>query len=148
MIEQIKFRHSVISDFNPVVSLNLTACKIVNEQFIYPKLKDFFDDKGGIDYYEELDPDKIKTDIEFRQKDSQESYVKSYIYKELINTISKNEDGSINFKPRYDVSLDEELTPETEAKTQIKYGKLKLGQQAILYFIYIDLKDIISFIKQ
>jgi hypothetical protein len=148
MIEQIKCRDSVISPFNPVVSFSPKSMKRVNEQVIYPKLEKFFEHRGGIDSYEALDPDKIQTDIEFKQKESQESYVKSYIYKELMNTISKNDDGSINFKRRYVVSFDEDLTPCTDKTTGMKYGELKLGMQAILYFIYIDLQDIISFIKQ
>ena len=137
---------SVISIFNPVVSLNPLVREIVNKEFIYPILKDFFKDKRGIDSYEELDPDKIKTEIEFSQKDTQESYVKSYVYKEVMNTISKNDDGTINFKPRYVVSFDQKLTHFKEERG-IKYGELRLGNAPILYFIYIDLQELIRFIK-
>lgn len=135
---------SVLSLFNPVVSLKLEVRKIVNEEFIYPILVDFFKDKGGIDSYEELHPDKIKTEIEFQ--DTIESYVKSYVYKEVMNTISKNNDGTINFKPRYVVSFDQDLTDFQEERG-IKYGKLRLGNAPILYFIYIDLQELIRFIK-
>lgn len=137
---------SVISLFNPVVSLNSQVRQRVNEEFIYPILDKFFKDKGGINSYEELDTDKIKTEIEFSQKDTQESYVKSYLYKEVMNTISKNEDGTINFKPRYVVSFDQDLTDFKEERG-IKYGELRLGDAPILYFIYIDLQELIRFIK-
>ena len=136
---------SVISPFNPVISLKSEVREIVNEKFIYPILEDFFKDKGGIDSYEELDPDKIKTEIEFQ--DTIESYVKSYVYKEVMNTISKNDDGTINFKPRYVVSFDQDLTNFQEERG-IKYGELKLGNATILYFIYIDLQKLIGFIKK
>ncbi|CAD5950747.1 hypothetical protein [Planktothrix agardhii] len=134
---------SVISLFNPVVSLKSQIRQRVNEEFIYPILEDFFKDKGGINSYEELDPDKIKTEIEFQ--DTIESYVKSYVYKEVMNTISKNKDGTINFKPRYVVSFDQKLTNFGE---EIDYGELKLGNATILYFIYIDLQELIRFIKK
>ena len=134
---------SVISLFNPVVSLSSQVRQRVNKEFIYPILEDFFKDKGGIDSYEELDPDKIKTEIEFQ--DTIESYVKSYVYKEVMNTISKNKDGTINFKPRYVVSFDQKLTNFGE---EIDYGELKLGNATILYFIYIDLQELIRFIKK
>ncbi len=137
---------SVISICNPVVSLNSQVRQIVNEEFVYPILEDFFKDKGGIDSYEELDPDKIKTEIEFKKKDTLESYVKSYVYKEVMNTISKNDDGTINFKPRYVVSFDQDLTDFKEERG-IKYGELRLGNAAILYFIYIDLQKLIRVIK-
>jgi len=138
---------SVISPFNPVVSLNPQVRQIVNESFIYPKLEKFFQDKGGIDSYEELDPDKIKTEIEFNHKENRESYVKDYVYKELMTRISKNDEGKINFKPRYVISFDQYLTDFPE-KEGIRYGKLRLGEKApILYFIYIDLQELIQFIK-
>lgn len=135
---------SFISIFNPVVSLSSEVRETVNKEFIYPILEDFFKDKGGIDSYEELDPDKIKTEIEFQ--DTIESYVKSYVYKEVMNTISKNKDGTINFKPRYVVSFDQDLT-DFQEKMGIKYGELRLGNAPILYFIYIDLQELIRFIK-
>jgi hypothetical protein len=137
---------SVISIFNPVISLNPLVRQRVNEEFIYPILHIFFKDKGGINSYEELDPDKIKTEIEFKKKDPIESYVKSYVYKEVMNTISKNDDGTINFKPRYVVSFDQDLTDFKEERG-IKYGELRLGDVPILYFIYIDLQELIRFIK-
>lgn len=135
---------SFISIFNPVVSLSSEVRQRVNEEFIYPILEDFFKDKGGINSYEELDPDKIKTEIEFQ--DTIESYVKSYVYKEVMNTISKNDDGTINFKPRYVVSFDQDLT-DFQEEMGIKYGELRLGNAPILYFIYIDLQELIRFIK-
>ncbi|VXD24985.1 conserved hypothetical protein [Planktothrix serta PCC 8927] len=138
---------TVISLFNPVVSLSSQVRQRVNEEFIYPILEDFFKDKGGINSYEELDPDQIKTEIEFSKKDTIESYVQSYVYKEVMNTISKNDDGTINFKPRYVVSFDQDLTNFQE-EWGIKYGELRLGDAAILYFIYIDLQEVIRFIKK
>jgi hypothetical protein len=141
-----KSASSVISIFNPVISLNPLVRQRVNEEFIYPILDNFFKDKGGINSYEELDPDKIQTEIEFKKKDTIESYVKSYVYKEVMNTISKNDDGTINFKPRYVVSFDQDLTDFKEERG-IKYGELRLGNAAILYFIYIDLQELIRFIK-
>lgn len=137
---------SVISIFNPVVSLNPLVRQRVNEEFIYPILEDFFQEKGGIDSYEELHPDKIKTEVEFSQTDVQESYVKSYVYKELMNEISKSDHGKINFKPRYVVSFDQYLTDFKEDRG-IKYGELRLGDVPILYFIYIDLQKLIGFLK-
>ena len=138
---------SIISLFNPVISLSPQIRQIVNEEFINPILENFFENKGGISSYQNLDPDKIKTEIEFLQKDKNESYVKSYVYKELMNTISKNYDGTIQFKPRYVISFDQDLTDFKE-KNGIKYGELRLGDKTILYFIYIDLQDLINFIKE
>jgi hypothetical protein len=83
----IKHDYALLSLFNPVVSVHPKVRERVNQGFIKPILEKFFKGKGGIDSYEELDPDKIQTEIEF--KDFRESYVKSYVYKELIQSVRR-----------------------------------------------------------
>ncbi|MDB9312311.1 hypothetical protein PN462_04280 [Spirulina sp. CS-785/01] len=137
--------NNVISAFNPIISLNAQVRQTVNQKLIEPKLRLFFQDKGGINSYEALDTDKIKTEIEFL--DFKVSYIQTYLYKELIQEINKDSDGKINFKPRYAISFDQDLANFKEYKG-IKYGELKLGQSPILYIIYIDLQEVIKFIKE
>lgn len=136
---------SVISPFHPVIALSSQFREIVNREFIKPKLIQFFEKKGGIEKYERLDIDKIKTEVEFSLTDSPESYVNSYVYQELVLGITKSEQGKICFKPRYVICFDKDLTPYDE--NGIKYGKLKLGDKPILYYIYIDLQEVIRFVK-
>ncbi len=146
---------SVISPFNPIVSLNPKVRKRVNDEFIAPIIQQFFSDKGGINSFAELDPDKLKTDVEFLDFTAQENFVKSYVYKELMNEISKGIDGKVNFKPRYLISFDTDLTEyEVSNKNypnsskRIKYGVIRLGEEPILYYIYVELQELINFIKK
>jgi DNA-binding protein len=143
---------SAISPFNPIVSLNPKVRKRVNDEFIHPIISQFFSDKGGVNSFVELDSDKLKTDIEFKEE---LNFVKTYIYKELMNAISKGIDGKVNFKPRYLISFDTDLTDyEVSGKNypnsskRIKYGVIRLGKKPILYYIYLDLQELISFIKK
>jgi len=164
MINQIKHNSpgSVLSQFNPVASLRPKTRNLVNELFMTPILKSFFSDKGGIDNYSELDPDKLKTEVEFNATDEAESFVKTYVYKEIVNSIAKV-GKKVEFKPRYVITFDTDLTnykndstlyPYTTIfddynmeNTNIKYGVIRLGNAPILYYILIDLQKIIQFIK-
>ena len=144
MINQIKHNSasSVLSQFNPIASLKPNTRKAVNERFILPILQSFFVDKGGIDSFSELDPDKLKTEIEF---ENTKNFVKTYIYKETIDEISK-QDKTIVFKPKYVITFDEDLANHGE-ENSVRYGVIRLGEAPILYYILIDLQKIIRFIK-
>lgn len=161
MINQIKHNSpsNVLSSFNPIASLKPKTRKVVNERFILPILESFFSDKGGISNFSELDPDKLITEIEFV---SVENFVKTYIYKEIINDISKPND-KIEFKPKFVITFDSDLTNFKRDKTiypynailnidapdfnRIKYGVIRLGDAPILYYIFVDLQKLIKFIK-
>lgn len=139
---------SIISPFNPVISLDSEVRTIVNEEFIFPYVAKFFEHKGGITNYEELDADYIQTEIEFLDNSRNTSYVKSYLYRYVMHNISRgsDNDGRVNFKPRYVVTFDKDLTSLID-DNGYRYGELKLGKEPVLYFIYIDLQDVIKFIK-
>ena len=143
---------SVISPFNPIVTLNPKMRKRVNEEFIKPILEIFFSDKGELSDFEEFDLDKLKTEIEFQ---TELNFVKTYVYKELMNSIKKDSIGNVLYKPRYLISFDKDLTnydvsekkyPQTQRG--IRYGVIRLGNIPILYYIYVDLQKIIRFIKK
>jgi len=161
MINQIKHNSpsSVLSQFNPISSLKPKTRKIVNEKFIMPILQKFFENKGGFEKFLELDPDKLKTEIEFVRA---ENFVKTYIYKEIIDEISK-QDKKVVFKPKYVITFDRDLANYKQDETlypykmifnddsidekNIEYGVIRIGEAPILYYILIDLQKIIHFVK-
>lgn len=153
--------NSVISPFNPILAINPQLRNKVNEQFIRPIIKLYFSNKGGIENFKELESDKIKTEIEFC--DFSESFVKSYLYKELMTEIRKDEEEKIIFLPRYTISFDRDLTKykrdsnkypyrqifnaKNHKEENIRYGCIRLANAPVLYIIYIELQEIIRFIK-
>lgn len=154
---------SVTSLFNPIVSLNPQFRKQVNENFIYPILKLFFSTRGGIESFHPLDSDKLITEIEFC--DLEEELVKPYIYGELMNEISKsNGDSRVLFRPRYLISFDRDLTRykrdnkkypyksifdnSSYKEEDIRYGVIRLGDAPVLYIVFIELQEIIRYIKR
>lgn len=149
MVNQIKHNapnhntpDDVLSQFNPIVSLKPDTRKAVNERFILPILENFFKNKGGIDCFSELDADRLITEKEFV---STENFVQTYIYKEIIDEISKKGQEVI-FKPKYVTTFDTDLADYKE-ENGIKYGVIRLGQAPILYYILLDLQQLIRFIK-
>lgn len=142
---------SVISPFNPMVALDPKIRNRVNSEFINPILESFFSDKGGIDKYEELDSDLLKTEREFN---NELNFVKAYVYKELMKGIIKDANGQVMYKCRYLISFDADLTgygassrKYPQCGNHIMYGVIRLGDIPILYYIYIDLQSLIRFIK-
>lgn len=156
--------NSVFSAYNPIISLKPKIRKKVNSDFLYPILESFFSNKGGVNKYEPFDVDKLRTELEFNNKANEsESYVQSYIYKEIIQVIKKQTNGKVKFAPKFVITFDNDLTPFFDPKTlypysailkscQIKrpinYGTLKVGKGVILYHIRIELQRLIDFIKQ
>ncbi len=143
---------SVISAFNPIVTLKSKVRETVNKDFILPIVKAFFGD--AFDNYEELHPDKLKTEIEFNTEVIDVSFIKSYIYKEIVSEISKP-NKKVEFKPKYVITFDYDLTNwqeknhyPCEPTKSIRYGVMQLGNAPILYYIYVDLQDLIKFIKK
>lgn len=140
MINQLKHNSpsSALSQFNIIATLKPQTRQLVNEKFIKPIVEAFFTDRGGIDNFCELDPDKLKTEIEFSRE---QNFVNNYLYKEIINEISKP-NNQVIFKPKYAITFDRDLVDENDG-----YGVIRLGKAPILYYILIDLQKLISFIK-
>jgi len=156
--------YSVFSAYNPIISLKPEIRKKVNSDFLYPILESFFSNKGGLNKYEPFDVDKLRTEIEFNNKiNESESYVQSYIYKEIIQVIKKQTNGKVKFTPKFVITFDNDLTPffdpqtlypystilkDCRVKRAINYGTLKIGKGVILYHIRIELQRLIDFVKQ
>jgi hypothetical protein len=153
--------NSVLSHFNPIVSLKPKMKELVNDYFFSPILKSYFHEKGGVENFEPLDVDKIKTETDF---DRDKNFVNTYLYPEIINDIQKDENGVVHFKPKYVFTFDKDLTKEdnslvypyheifkdVDGYQNIKFwdGVMQLGEQPILYYIWVDLQMLIRFIKE
>jgi hypothetical protein len=146
---------SVISYYNPVVALNPIIRKKVNDNFILPIIESFFAKHGGLNCFEELEHDKLITEVDFANHNLFASLVKEYLYSEIISEITKSTEGRIEFKPKYIITFDEDLAdfglsdvsyPHAPDK-RIKYGVMRLGEAPVLYYIYLSLQDLTRYIK-
>jgi hypothetical protein len=141
----------VLTPFSPGVSLNAKLLQAVNEEFILPIVQVFFGWKG-IAEFAPLDIDKMKTEIEFERE---EDFVNNYIYPEIFDDIHKlPNQNKVHHLTRYIITFDADITNEkagvkypNSPNVFIQYGEIKLGVHPILYYIWIDLQEVIRFIK-
>jgi len=131
----------ILSAYNPIVSLPTRIKYLVNEGFIKPQVMALSEKVEQ--EFSELDPDNLITEIEFER---QENFVKNYIYQEIIDVISKNDSGKVEFTPKIVITFDKSLCPKK--KNGIHYGAIRLGEKPILVYLYIDLQELIEFIKK
>ncbi len=127
------------SVYVPYLSFKDGAHKKLNEEYISPLIKRFFELKK-IDNYEELNKEDMISDKDFN------NFKIDYFYEYIIGDISKREGGKIIHKIRYSITFDKDLTPKEE--DGIYYGEINLGCKPIFYYIYFDLQDMLRFLKQ
>ena len=88
--------NSVVSAFNPIISLEESIRKKVNHNFI-DVIAQFFFESVKLPY-EFLNTDIFKTDVEFI---NDKNYVHKYLYKHVVTNIlkeTKGYDGKINYR--------------------------------------------------
>ena len=139
----------VLSQFVPTLVFRVDYKEEVTANFINPLVDRFFSSiKQERSNFDEIDYSSMFTDVEFENTSFNiggESFVKYYLYNQVLKNVSKL-DGSIIFRLRYCLTFDKVLTPKS--KEGIHYGILKLGEEPILYFIYIDFQEFLSAIKK
>ncbi len=149
----------VFSQYQPTISLNKNVRNIVNEFFLLPIISEFFKNRGGAHNFCELDPDKLITEVEFVET---LNLVQTYIYKEIIDNISKPKD-LVLFQPKYVITFDQQLANYRDESAKypyksifqqadifeanISYGVIRLGVHPILYYIYVDFNKLNQFLK-
>lgn len=149
-----EIRWQVGSPFHPAISLVPELRKRVNNEFLTPILKTFFQGLR-IREFNVLDIDKIKTEIEFVDVDHAEDFVKSYVYQEIFDDVHKvSHDNKVQHCTKCIITFDRSLTPEKSSSEypgtieNIEWGAIRLGDAPILYYIWIDLQRMIDFIKR
>ena len=140
----IQEQSDTISSYVPYLYFGKNTHQRVNDQFIQPKVKNFFAARG-INAYEPLEIEKYISDKDYKNYKTVEF---DYFYTHILVNIKKElSSGKISFPVRYEIILDEQVTHKICAKTQIKYDEILLNKTPIFYFIYIDIKEILSFVR-
>ena len=134
----IQEQTEAISSFVPYLYFREETNQKINDEFIEPKVKNFFDAQK-IDKYHPIDAEKYISDLDFKE-------VKfSYFYEDILYDIKKEE--KIINEVKYCITLDEKVTNKTCEITKIKYDEILLNKKPIFYFIYIDFKEIMDFAR-
>lgn len=133
------------SHYVPYLSFAGESSHYLNEKFIKPKVDSFFNALGVVKGdYDVIDAAKYISDLDFL------NYQKvpfSYFYETILWDIVKDHSGNISHRVKYCITFDEEVTSKVCEKTRIKYDEIRLNKKPILYFIYVDFKEVIRFLR-
>jgi hypothetical protein len=134
-----------ISNYVPYLSFAGESGHYLNENFIMPKVNSFFNARAIAEgKYSSIDATKYISDLDFF---NYEKVHISYFYESLLWDILKDSSGNISHTVKYCITFDREVTSKVCTKTRIKYDEIRLNKKPILYFIYIDFKEVMRFLR-
>lgn len=144
-----------ISKYVPYVSFQPDTRDFLNEQFIKKqKIEPFFKVRNIVDY-KAIERDCLFSEIDYKIKGTkfpvgnQEKGFFDILYTEYFKYIKKTEEfGKIECPTMYAITFDKDLTPQQCPQTNIHYGEIKLYKKPVFYYIYIDLQEMIDFLKK
>lgn len=131
------------SAYNPVVGFNEGILIKIN-QYIHTQVIAFFG-LIGIDFSntEYVEIPNVITEVEFQNTVTE--LAKSYFYQVLFTKVEKNKQEEITDTIKFCITFDRDLAPYT--KGNHKYGIIKIANRPVLYYLYIDLQDLIRVSK-
>lgn len=139
----IQEQPEVISYYVPYLSFNKNASGVINNKFLEPRIDRFFVARRiAKGKYKPIDVTKYISDLDFKTV----SFL--YFYENILADITKNQSGEILHIVKYCITFDEEVTHKICEETKIKYDEILLNKKPIFYFIYFDLKGIMSFLRK
>lgn len=134
----------ITSHYVPYLCFSKESQQRINEQFIKPKVDNFFTARK-LKQYQAINVNQYISDIDFN---TPQLLPFEYFYKHILYDITKMSTyGKIKYVMKYGITLDERMTDKICEETKIKYSEILLYKKPIFYFIYIDLKEIISFLR-
>ncbi len=136
---------SFISEFVPVVTLKPSVQAKVDTLFLKPKAEFVFSKLhilfSSVEY---IGFDNSITEKEFLKTETE--LAKSYFYPKIFTNIKKDVRKKVLNSVKFCFTFDKDLSPfylEGE-----NYGVITLGEKRIFYYIYIDIQELIHFIKE
>jgi hypothetical protein len=122
----------------------------VVKPYVEKKVGQFFDAREDVDTPDEVqkvDPEDAITekDFDFKGDDDTYSVPFNYLYDVVMEGVKKV-DGVIDHTA-YTITFDEDLTPDRCEKTGIYYGCMHLAGKPVLYYIRLNLADLIAEVR-
>jgi hypothetical protein len=117
----------------------------VKKNLIDPIVKKFFDAQDTkISEPQEIDAKYIFSDMDFLNKSK--PFLNEYFYQFISENIYK-ENGQIKVSVTYCITLDKQNCSKNCEKTGMLYDEILLYNQPVFYFIYVDIEEIFSFLR-
>ncbi|MEY3996226.1 MAG: hypothetical protein RL344_569 [Pseudomonadota bacterium] len=123
-----------------VTYLSVKDNSSINENILSTIIKPFFEEYKIVNFKSIAENSEI-SDIDFKNVEF------SYFYDIIFHDISKNKSDVINIPTKYCITIDKDNCSKFCEKTNIHYDEILLYNQPVFYFIYIDIKDILKFLR-
>jgi hypothetical protein len=124
---------------NAVINLSSKISNHINKSLIEPMVEKFFAAQG-IKKYSSIKNSDVISDLDFKSIDFFRFY-------EIILADIKKTDATIEITTKYHVTIDKKSCETLCNKSNIYFDKITLGDTPIFYFIYIDVNEIMSFVR-
>lgn len=131
----------LLSKYNPYLSFKAETSTYINKNLIIPKIKDFFR-VMKIDEYHHLDSKFYISDLDFKKIEF------SFFYEHILQDIHRAKSGSVVCPIKYCITIDPLLCTKTCPITKIRYDQICLGKTPVLYYIFIDIAEIMEYARQ
>jgi hypothetical protein len=115
----------------------------IERDLILPAVNKFFAARN-IQAFKPIDESAAISDLDFQTKNFDDFF--THFYEFIVDGIHKNGDN-VEIPVTYCITLDETNCSKTCEQTQIRYDKILLFDTPVFYFIYIDVKDVFSCLK-
>ena len=135
----ISKNREAISSF--VVYFRVKENEKINKELITPVIQNFFKAKN-IKNYEALQGQNAISDLDFKTVEF------CYFYDYILSEIAKDQDDKVSFPVKYSITLDRKNCSKQCQKTSVFYDEIVLSEKPVFYFIYIDIEDIFSFLRE
>ncbi|MDD5215277.1 MAG: hypothetical protein PHQ03_07050 [Methylococcales bacterium] len=122
----------------------------IEGELIQPLVDIFFDVRNiQKQNRKEIQSEGVFADRDFldKSKDKNKSFFSEYFYDYIVDGIHKNGDN-VEIPVTYCITLDETNCSKTCPKTKIRYDEMLLFDTPVFYFIYIDVKEVFSCLRQ
>jgi hypothetical protein len=122
----------------------------IERELIQPLVDRFFDVRNiQKQNRKEIQSEGIFADRDFidTSKDKNKSFFSEYFYDYIVDGIHKNGDN-VEIPVTYCITLDEQNCSKTCEQTQIRYDEILLFDTPVFYFIYVDVKEVFSCLRQ
>lgn len=116
----------------------------IEQNLILPTVRKFFDVRG-IQVFKSIDEQAAISDLDFNRKKFDDFF--AHFYDFIVADIHKNGDN-VEAIIKYCITLDVTNCSKICEKSQIRYDEILIFNQPIFYFIYIDVRDIFTCLRE
>ena len=147
---RISYKPEKIREFyTPYISFDDRTKEFLHNNFINPKITGFLARRG---ITKQLNDDFLLTDVMFDDIAIGQSGrwdIPSYFYDDILASVHRDSSsGKLVHTPMYSITFSKDSAFKVCEETRVIYSLVKLFEKPLLYYIYIDLQEVVTFLQK